>query len=270
MIAISRRGFFTDIGNLVWHASSFNQIEAPLYALYGRILTDYCAISEHPSGDATFACHPQPFFVHGKAKGTKDYRERRSPDFAALITFLQYCGNLDALYRKSRLIFWLEIKPLAFDEGWDTPEPRHTSIEMISNHLPQVNQQALFAFSHHAGDEIFCFLIIGTFFSLLKYTRPSTTMSEGESSTILSTPCTPPGRAHKRQRLHQPQDSPIVPEPLYYGEPIFQKKFTDFAPLFLKALNDITLANGFSFQPSFFQVPPGNHRAASDEHLVSP
>jgi hypothetical protein len=100
---------------------------------------------------------PQPNF--GKSNDGSSVR----PDHALMIYYDKYkdCAA------------WMEVKPPVVrpsEDIWTLRDP----LEHISKHLRQVNIQASAILNRYPHDTVYCWLIIGTWFSILKYEREMT------------------------------------------------------------------------------------------------
>jgi hypothetical protein len=207
-------------------------------------------------------------------------RPLRIPDFSMVVNFNQppKVRPSDPTYVKPRLPFWVEVKSLVCEAEWESDDARLIARVSFSKHLLQMHEQASFMFQNYPGNCHFGVLVIGLFFTVLRYSRPSST----STTNPLSDPHTPPRTAkRKRANTNQETEQPIAdsvedwnPEPLYFCEPILLggKKFN---PAFMKALNDMTSPDperfevDIPFQPSFFDPSESQDRSTkSDEYLV--
>ncbi|TFY79456.1 hypothetical protein EWM64_g4552, partial [Hericium alpestre] len=106
-------------------------------------------------------------------------------------------------------------------------------IQRLVEDLRQLCQQAYFAFEHFDADVLHAILTYGMTFSCFKFIRPADWDSiRGNKDGIVS-----------------------APEPVYSNE---RMVFEDYInPHLLEALHLMTASMGMSYQPSWFQLPPG-------------
>ena len=143
--------------------------------------------------------------------------------------------------------------------------------EMCVCSIIQVNEQALFSFKHFNGDIHYAFLMVGGFFTLLKYRRP-----------VEITPYVKPApllwkkgkRAPPHKAIEVPNDSvdptSIEPEVLCFSALIFECE-TGLSPLYLRALDYVAQSSMElveSFEgPSVFGVPPDTPPFSEEERV---
>ncbi|KAL6306115.1 hypothetical protein BKA93DRAFT_824293 [Sparassis latifolia] len=202
-----------------------------------------------------------------------------------MVTFFHDIDVVDRFspsYRSPTLGFWLEVKPLDCKDNWMSDEGHRTARRDVWSHFAQLNEQAMFAFNHFTGDTFYGMLILGIYFSVFEYLRPTRPPTHPPSPLELHPPTdgNQPQKRQKRKRDHDVStyrayvDQEVEPEyfsltrvhprTLYYCEPILMNDGEDFNPLFRKALWDIMAWRemDFPFQPSFFTLP-------SDDYYVS-
>jgi hypothetical protein len=289
--------FFDQLATLTSEAYAHQTQESPLYALWSHIYSEFCSKAIHIPR-RTFHSAPQPTFtIPNDSNDLSKAERRRIPDFAALISFYQPRNNVsyrDPEYKRPQLAFWSELKQLDSPHWWFDDPALVLARGTIKKHLPQLGEQASWAFHQYDGDNHFCFLIVGIFFSLFKYSRPAEIpppSSRIESIPMLpprpdisppssppSIPMTPPKRSFKRPRVDsssdlEPQLLPPVgdPEPLYYNELAFLPNFSGFHPRFLKALELVTGSDvlELAFELSDFTVPEDSASEPSKSSIVS-
>ncbi|GBE86206.1 hypothetical protein SCP_0900850 [Sparassis crispa] len=274
-VLIQKAGFFNKLRVMIGHARALREEESHLYMLYGHILTTFCETAGDPLDvDRALGCEPQSAF----AAPTGTRFDRRIPDFTVMVTFFHDIDVVDRFspsYRSPTLGFWLEVKPLNCKDNWMSDEGHRTARRDVWSHLAQLNEQAMFAFNHFTGDTFYGMLILGIYFSVFEYLRPTPPPTHPPSPSELHPPTdgNQPQKRQKRKRDHDVStyrayvDQEVEPEyfsltrvhprTLYYCEPILMNDGEDFNPLFRKALWDIMAWRemDFPFQPSFFTLP---------------
>ncbi|THH06745.1 hypothetical protein EW146_g9516 [Bondarzewia mesenterica] len=220
--------------------------------------------------------------------------ENRIPDFTALITWYQTCKMEHPLYRQPLLAFWWEIKPLDTEKEWDGGIARHEAGVVASQHIEQVNEQAQFAFAQYGQGPKFTFIFVGLWFTLMKYEISPISPPVKRRRYVKDGQPPKYGRKVRRQKfdhkdsgmsnqVNQPSGSRQTlsgnsgdlssdddllgaphPSVIYHNQPVLRFDRQGFHPLFLKALDEVmSLYKGIiSFQPSFFNVPPGDHQVS--------
>ncbi|KAL6298341.1 hypothetical protein BKA93DRAFT_882930, partial [Sparassis latifolia] len=279
--------FFNKIRVMVGHAWALREQESPLYMLYSHILTTFCESAGDPLDvDRALGCEPQSSF----SAPTGTNFDRRIPDFTVMVAFLHdatVINRFSPSYRSPVLGFWVEVKPLHCDEIWTSDEAYYEAQLGVWSHLEQLNEQGLFAFNHFAGDKFYGMLVLGIYFSVFEYLRPTQSLppSHSPSQSELRPPPTNSNQARKRPKRKRDDDvttylaqtygeqgmdhafvkvSRDHPRTLYYCEPILTQGGAVFNPLFRKALRDIMTSRDIDipFQPSFFTMPTGDYHAS--------
>jgi hypothetical protein len=233
-INISSGFFFDKLAVHVAEAYASRNTESPLYTIIAHILVLYGMTS--PVHDKrSLGCVPQPLLLDHKSYS------RRIPDFSMIVNFDQRRGirQNNPKYVKPRLAFWVEIKPLNCKPEWDSLEAQELAKLRFNYHLLQMHEQGTFMLQNYPGPSHFGVLIIGMFFTVLRYSRPPS------STTTVSYPSDPhtPPKSSKRKRANTPQETESEysvinwnPEPLYFCEPILREKSDSFSPAFVRAL----------------------------------
>jgi hypothetical protein len=185
----------------------------------------------------------------------------------------------DPKYVKPRLAFWVEIKSLDCIPEWDSLEARELAKLDFTRYLLQMHEQGTFMLQNYPGASHYGLLIIGIFFTVLRYSRP---LSSTTAHAYPSDPRTPQ-KPSKRKRANtlQEMDPNIInsvidwnPEPLFFCERILRGK-SEFSSAFIEALKKMTSDDherfqiGIPFRPSFFYTvksddSSGNSSSAND------
>lgn len=256
---ITRQRLYADLQNFLTHALAEPHLESRLYAFYSLSLTAYCLDLVPRWSNVSFGCHPQSYFSHHAGTEQSDEHHRRIPDFAAIITSISTTGIV-----YDTLVFWVEVKPL---DGHAAGNPDSVkSVKDIAdaiavNSIIQVNEQALFSFRHFEGNIHYAFLMVGAYFTLLEYERPSNLTPYVRPAGSLPTSPQKRARSDIRKNVHDDLGDPasIEPEVLYFNEPIFIDRVAGFSPLYLRALDAVAEASVGLFQdfgrPTVFGGP---------------
>ncbi|KAL6306891.1 hypothetical protein BKA93DRAFT_124710 [Sparassis latifolia] len=283
-ILIQSTSFFSKVRVMIRHAWALRDVESPLYTLYGHILTAFCETGgDTLEVDRALGCEPQSSF----STPTEKEFDRRIPDFTIMLTFLHdpaVFNRFSPLYRHPVLGFWVEIKTFTFPGKWMSDEGQQAARRAMWVHIQQLNEQATFAFTQFAGDKLYGMLILGIYFSVFEYLRPTRLPPPTHPlpPSVLHQPPSDSNQSRKRPKRKRGDDvkaqtnakrgmermvlnlSVNKPTALYYSEPILSEDGEAFSPLFRKALWDIITSREIDipFQPSFFTPPPGDHHAS--------
>ncbi|GBE83637.1 hypothetical protein SCP_0506920 [Sparassis crispa] len=246
-ILIQSTSFFSKVRVMIRHAWALRDVESPLYTLYGHILTAFCETGgDTLEVDRALGCEPQSSF----STPTEKEFDRRIPDFTIMLTFLHdpaVFNRFSPLYRHPVLGFWVEIKTFTFPGKWMSDEGQQAARRAMWVNIQQLNEQATFAFTQFAGDKLYGMLILGIYFSVFEYLRP--------------TRLPPPTHPLPPSVLHQPPSDSNQS----WKRP--KRKRGDDVKAQTNAKRGmermvLNLEIDIPFQPSFFTPPPGDHHAS--------
>ncbi|TFY78504.1 hypothetical protein EWM64_g5509 [Hericium alpestre] len=270
LILITKEHFFRSLCASLTYATANIPTEAPSYTVSDWIISIYCAICESREDGGSFVCCPQTRLEWSTSTTSRRYRD---PDFGAIHAFNRSSPSNWLPSKPAGLIFLAEIKPPEQWQDWrfDLSVP---DINHIEKHVAQISEQAYFAFRRYGAKKVYAFLIMGNQFSFFEYKMPRNLDAYAPSHKVKSSdvsgdtpPSTPPNLG-KRRRVESIEGLPrmLKPRPLYAFHRIVEESDCAFSNGFLNAL-DITMAPHIkSRQPSWFQVPSGEH--TEDENIL--
>ncbi|TFY77561.1 hypothetical protein EWM64_g6451 [Hericium alpestre] len=231
--------------------------ENPSYSVTDWIISIHCAICKAPEKGAAFLCHPQ-------ARLRWDDQSRVT-DFGAILLHDRPSAADKHPAQPSRLIYIAEIKPKDHMDDWRASSNATDQCQAFESHISQVSEQAYFAFRQYAMKLLHAFLIIGNNFVFFEYKMPKDIAAYApcrkvDTSDNLGKLLSDPN-PRKRRRVASSTGPCRMLEPnvIFAYEEIINATGRSFSPPFRKAL-DMTIASHVKTrQPSWFQVPPGDH-----------
>ncbi|KAJ6512044.1 hypothetical protein C8R47DRAFT_677428 [Mycena vitilis] len=200
------------------HQAHENQrLEAPLYALYNLVLSEFLQDCR-PSNQSSISIYLNPQHtllphLDEDAVLTR-HIQRRTPDFTGVIApapvnlQLSQPPPVSAMLEALALVFGAEVKPLRHTSNiklvsWqNTPENTRIISQQMFGHFEQLEQQAVVGFGLkkiREKNKLFAFLFMGVFFSLHCFTLEPRDQVKAVSND---------SRPYKRRRLDQSRNLP--------------------------------------------------------------
>ncbi|TFY75156.1 hypothetical protein EWM64_g8854 [Hericium alpestre] len=257
LIVITEDDYFDALCAAQTNATASFPSENPSYSVTDWIISIHCAICKAPEKGAAFLCHPQ-------ARLRWDDQSHVT-DFGAILLHDRPSAADKHPAQPSRLIYIAEIKPKDHMDDWRASSNATDQCQAFESHISQVSEQAYFAFRQYAMKLLHAFLIIGNNFVFFEYKMPKDIAAYApchkvDTSDNLGKLLSDPN-PRKRRRVAS-STGPcrmLEPDVIYAFEEIINATGHSFSPPFRKAL-DMTIAPHVKTrQPSWFQVPSGDH-----------
>ncbi|KAI0047372.1 hypothetical protein FA95DRAFT_1559217 [Auriscalpium vulgare] len=258
-LVISRPSFYHRLWGLVTHCLLRTWLEAPHYGLVNHLLT-HLSLATTIAG-ATLSSHPQAVFVEklDPELEAPEKRSRRSPDFAALLSYLGIPNPMGGPSHRPRLAFWWEVKP-----AWHLHHARDVGASFQP--MAQLIDQAKYAFAHYGGERYYAFYSIGLQVYCVLFTNRAPSQ---EPHTLPEAEELPPSIGpRKRPRPEQGNPHPrlsqdLVPSPdvqmIFMNQRLLvgPDDNLELNPYILSALRSAASDLDVTFQRSFLDPPQG-------------
>ncbi|TFY78498.1 hypothetical protein EWM64_g5513 [Hericium alpestre] len=262
LILLTKDEYFAALFASHTNAAASFPTEAPSYAVSDLILSIYSIICKPLDERSALLCYPQARLEwHDPLRG-KEYRDT---DFGVILAFdcPMESGWLPS--QPPQLLYVVEIKPKTVIDDWKSPGSGTALRQGLEAHIPQICEQAYYGLRHHNGQKLHAFVMMGNSFAFFEFQRPEDLDAYApprrvdpseELAKLLK------GGPRKRRRVESVLEGPakmLRPRILIAFEDIVDAQSRMLGRFFLKALDTATAAHVRSRQPSWFQVPPGDH-----------